>query len=125
MGFVRHQYSDYTRDSMTAAGTWLVMVNLRMIEPPGKLQSTMKSLKMHFITDIASYDVTNRLRLGGLYSLGLPGPVPLNIVNGALYRINQGVGLHLAVIGHPPAAVLPPRHTRRNAASLNPANWLR
>jgi hypothetical protein len=52
------------------------MVQLHQIQPPGKLQSTLLSLKMHFIHHVQDMDIMNQLQLGGVYSTMLAGLTP-------------------------------------------------
>jgi hypothetical protein len=74
-GYMFHQYSDYSRQNSSAVAAWTTMAQLCQIPPPGKLQSTLLGLKMHYIP-VGDMDVTNNLRLGGAFSTALVGPTP-------------------------------------------------
>lgn len=74
-GYVRHQYSDYRRPGSNPVVVWTTMVQLATIQPSGKLESTMISLKMHYFHHLNDMDVTNQLRLGGAFSTTLRVPL--------------------------------------------------
>jgi hypothetical protein len=57
------------------------MLQLRLIPPPGKLESTVLGLKMHCLEDES--DVTARVRLGGAFPPALRGPTPAALVPAA------------------------------------------
>jgi hypothetical protein len=65
------QYSDYRRPDSHLAEVWTVMVGLGQLPPLGKIQSTLRRLKMHHIHNLdvmdKVMDVTNQLRLGELF----------------------------------------------------------
>lgn len=121
-GFVHHQYSDQRQDNITALFTFLTMLRLVIILPLDKLPTTIKGLKMHYIDDMALFDVTDEVRLGGNVSPRLSGPAPRGLVHNLV-----GAG-HLLL--QPPGPVpqehpgVPPRHTRHNAASRNVNNYV-
>lgn len=107
-GFVRQQYSNYVLVNANPVFVWNVMVQLRLIRPPGKLESTLLGLKM-----CRSIDVTDRMQLGGAFSLVLRGPTPVGLVPD----------------GMDPAPVIPgpdfvrPSFTRPSAAADDPINY--
>jgi hypothetical protein len=91
------------------------MLLLPNIQPPGKLESTVRGLMMHFI-QFPVQDVTASIQLGGAFSTVLRGPTPLGLVN--------PVAAALAVPPViPPLPFFVPLHTRPSAAAMNPANW--
>ncbi|KIJ05311.1 hypothetical protein PAXINDRAFT_21416 [Paxillus involutus ATCC 200175] len=49
--FVRHGAIDWRRDDTDAVEVWMVMLDLRRISPPGKLESTIVGLRAHYIPD--------------------------------------------------------------------------
>lgn len=65
MGYIHHQYSDYSCDTTTALLTLTVMLGLRWIRPPVKLATTLKGVKMHFISDNSIWNMTEGMQLGG------------------------------------------------------------
>ncbi|KAG6380464.1 hypothetical protein JVT61DRAFT_8613 [Boletus reticuloceps] len=78
-GFRRLQYSDWVLDNSDAADTYWTMLNLLRLWPVGKLESTLKGLKAHHIPTW-ELDITEEVRLGGVYSPNLCGPTPVNLV---------------------------------------------
>ena len=109
--FVRLQKSDWVRDGTTAIQTFYTMLSLRGLRPHGKLQSTVQGLKMHRI-DNWLYDVSDEVRIGGIYAGQLAGPTPRGLVPPDVASIQPA--------GDFP---LPPRHTRPSIAALDPQNW--
>ncbi|TFK47239.1 hypothetical protein OE88DRAFT_1666604 [Heliocybe sulcata] len=79
-GFRKHQYSDFRRDGTSLLNTFLTMITLRVMAPPSKLATTLKGVKMHFISDMTICDQTRELRLGGRYARALEGPAPAALV---------------------------------------------
>ncbi|KIK80826.1 hypothetical protein PAXRUDRAFT_157605, partial [Paxillus rubicundulus Ve08.2h10] len=78
-GFQWLKYSDWICDPTNSADSYWTMLSLMQICPPGKLQSTVKGLKVHYI----SYwvlDVTHQVQLGGAFSPGLHGLTPAGLV---------------------------------------------
>ncbi|KIM56229.1 hypothetical protein SCLCIDRAFT_29768 [Scleroderma citrinum Foug A] len=73
-GYEQCQYSDWLNADTTAADTYMTMLSLMRIEPPGKLQSTLKGVKIHYLADPGGLDGTNTIELGGAYSMHLRGP---------------------------------------------------
>lgn len=57
------QYSDYSNPHTLPAVAWSTMVALCTINPPGKFESTVRSLKMHYI-DNPHCIVTEDVQLG-------------------------------------------------------------
>jgi hypothetical protein len=92
------------------------MVNLRNALPPGKLQSTIDGLKMHWISNLALFDVTADLRLGGVWSRALMGITPRNLVTPV-------IGLMLPPPVAPAAGFPLPQSTRPSPAAGKTANW--
>ena len=115
--FIRHQYGDYRRPNSHPVEVWIVMVSLGQIQPPGKIQSTIRGLKMHFIHDLNEMDVTEQLRLGGAFSPALLGPTPAALVA----RVPAGL-LHPAP-AIPGAGFVRPVGTRASAMADDPLNW--
>lgn len=111
------QYSDYSNPDVAPAFAWSTMVSLCNIQPPGKLQSTVRALKMHRIEDDVCI-VTDDIRLGGVYSLLLHGPTPRNLVTPAAAAVMNPAPAVLAV-----APVLP-CHTCPSIAATTAANWM-
>lgn len=108
--FRRLQGSDWVSDESDAVGAYWTMLSLIMIEPPGKLESTVKGLKAHHIPDW-TFDVTRLIRLGGQYSPSLQGPTPAGLVP-------QNVPAFV-----PEAMDILPRFTRVSLQAENPHNW--
>ncbi|KAH9045982.1 hypothetical protein EDB84DRAFT_1241695, partial [Lactarius hengduanensis] len=75
-GYVHHQYSDYRHPNSDPVIVWMDMVGLCRIWPPGKLESTLSGLKMHYIHHLHNMDVTEQVQLGGVCSTMLRGPTP-------------------------------------------------
>lgn len=114
-GFVRHQYSDYRRPNSQSALVWILMVQLPLlVQPPGKLESTVLGLKMHHIISLDEMDVGDKVRLGGQYSPSLRGPTPAGLVPAG--------GLATAPVIPGPHFVRP-AGTRSSAAANNPINY--
>lgn len=72
-GYEQCQYSDWLNVDTTAADTYMMMLSLMRIKPPGKLQSTLKGVKIYYLTDPGGLDGTNTIELGGAYSMHLWG----------------------------------------------------
>ncbi|KAF8440921.1 hypothetical protein L210DRAFT_870531 [Boletus edulis BED1] len=66
------QYSNWYLSDTNAMNAYWSMLSLVWIQPLGKLQSTIKGLKMHQTND-EFFDVTNNIQLGDLYSTTLQG----------------------------------------------------
>lgn len=116
-GFHRHQYSDYRRDNFGPIRTWLLMYILSQIRPPGKLQSTVLSLKMHHIPYLDDMDITNRLQFGGAHSTRLLGPTPA----GLIAQIPDGLLNPAPLVPGP--GYIRPVHTRSSPNANNPMNY--
>ena len=110
-GYVRHQYSDYRRPNSNPMVVWTDMVGLCLIQPPGKLQSTVLGLKMHFYPHFHQMDVTDQVQLGGAFSHGILGPTPQALV--ALAQVPPGFLIPPPVI--PGAGFVRPVDTRPSA----------
>ena len=87
------------------------MVSLMDIEPLGKFQSTLKSVKVHYLADPAGLDGTDSIRLGGVYSPHLRGPTPAHLVPGNVPAVAPQVLQGL------------PRYTKASAMALEVNNW--
>ncbi|KIL60307.1 hypothetical protein M378DRAFT_180510 [Amanita muscaria Koide BX008] len=111
------EYSDYRRPNSNPVAVWMVMVQLCRIQPPGKLQSTLLSLKMHYIHHLNDMDVTNQLQLGRAFSTTLAGPTPQALVA----QVPPGVLNPPPVI--PGAGFVRPVHTRPSAMADDPNNY--
>jgi hypothetical protein len=84
-----------------------------------KLETTMRSLKIHYYSNLYLSDVTHFVWIGRPFSRQLRGPVPLNL-------LPPGVAV-IGVNGRPPA---PPglnfhllKFTRMSVDSGNLINW--
>ncbi|KAH0826503.1 hypothetical protein J3R83DRAFT_5508 [Lanmaoa asiatica] len=66
---------------------------------------------MHRIDDWI-YDVSNHIRLGGVYARELAGPTPRGLVPPDILSVQP-----------PGDFPLPPQHTRHSVAALDPENW--
>ena len=109
-GFARLQKSDWYRNDTDVTTSYYTMLGLMNIPPPGKLQTTIKGLKMHRINDWM-FDVTQDIRLGGRYAPTLEGLTPRALVP-------------FDVPGaQPPPNFIIPAHTGDSAAARKPANW--
>ena len=108
-GFVRQQYSEYRLLNTEAVVVWNVMIQLRLIRPPGKFESTLLGLKLYR----SLFDITNQMRLGGEFSQVLRGPTPAGLVPA----------------GMNPAPVIPgpdfvrPVSTKPSVAANDPINY--
>ena len=61
------------------------------INPPGKLQSTLKGIKVHYLAHPRGLDGSDAMRLGGAYSLHLRGPTPVSEVSNNLVSSRERV----------------------------------
>ena len=109
MGFTHAQYSHWIKNT-NALDAYISMLSLMDIEPPGKFQSTLKSVKIHHQAH-PDLDGTNAIRLGGIYSPDLLGPTPAHLVPENVPSIPPQVLQEL------------PRHTRVSAMALDANNW--
>jgi hypothetical protein len=91
------------------------MLALTMIDPPGKLQSTVIGLKMFYIHHPHQMDITDNVRLGGAFSTFLLGPTPAELVPPGMNPQPQRPD---------PNTFVRPANTRASAASDNHRNWL-
>jgi hypothetical protein len=117
LGFVRHQYSDYRCVAPRhPIFVWTSMIHLVHIAPPGRLQTNLLSLKMHYLPFMNEMDVTVRVRLGGDISDTLLGATPVGLIPDD-------------VLEQEPAPVIPgpdfirPRYTRASAQADDPMNY--
>ena len=121
MGFYRHQYSDYRSDNITGMTAWFSAVFLKFINPPMKLETTLLGLKVHHYSNLNILDLTAFMRLGGVLSSRLRGPIPAHLLN--------PVGPVMGVNGGPPVPPLLvnfqlPRYSRQSFNSVNPHNYV-
>ena len=93
------------------------MIQLSEIQPPGKLQPTLISLKMHYIQHQNDMDVLNQLQLGGVFSTTLWGPTPATLVA----QVPAGILNPVPVIPGP--GFIRPHHTRPSAVADDPNNY--
>ncbi|KAI6009752.1 hypothetical protein BKA83DRAFT_4070271 [Pisolithus microcarpus] len=108
--FARLQKSDWVREDTDAITTYYTMLMLCNIPPPGKLQSTVKGLKMHKIESLC-YDISQDIRLGGRYATTLEGLTLSALVPANVPSVE------------PLDDFLLPRYTQRSDAALDAANW--
>ena len=90
------------------------------IPPPGKLQSTLIGLKMHYIPHFEDMDVTNQLRLGrlgGEFSTTLRGPTPAALV----FDLPAGALIPVPLIPGP--GFVRPVYTRPSDMADDPGNY--
>ncbi|KAH9039293.1 hypothetical protein EDB85DRAFT_1859853 [Lactarius pseudohatsudake] len=116
-GYVRHQYSDYRRPNSDPVAVWMDMVGLCQIPPPGKLESTLSGLKMHYVHHLHDMDVTQQLQLGGAFSETLRGPTPVALVD------QVPAGLLNPAPAIPGAGFVRPVHTRPSAMADDLNNY--
>lgn len=107
--FAKCQYSDYVRPATDAIQTWFVMCNLFNIRPAGKLESTIKQLKMHHFPNYGVMEVTNDFQLGGQHAMILRGPT-------LAARVPPGIA---GAIPPPGTPGIPPVATRHSVNALN------
>lgn len=118
-GFVRHQYSDWVRANTTSAHCWLVMFSLENIQPPHKLSSTVRGLRMSRIDLFATMDITDSIKIGGAHNTQLRGPVPAGLVAPAI----AAGQMNPIPVPPVPALFVRPVDSRPGGAD-NPANFL-
>ena len=106
------QYSDWINEETTAGEAYMTMVSLMSINPPGKLQSMLKGVKIHYLAHPRGLDGTDAIRLGGAYSLNLVGPTPARLVPENVVAVAPQVPLQQL-----------PRFTKPSQGALNPNNW--
>lgn len=92
-------------------------MQLSVIQPPGKLESTLINLKMHYIHHQSDMDVTNQLWLGGAFSTTLQGPTPAALIA----QVPAGILNPVPVIPSP--GFVRPAHTRPSTAADDPNNY--
>jgi virulence-associated protein VapD len=112
-GFLREQYSIWQVDT-TALFAWNTMLATRRIRPLGILATVVRRLQMFHVTPHI-FIVTNRIRLGGVFSPTLLGPTPSLLAQG---------------MGAPPPPNWPngpadhlPLSVRNVQSSMNPNSW--
>ncbi|RDB26647.1 hypothetical protein Hypma_005552 [Hypsizygus marmoreus] len=119
--FTRDQYSDYRAVGVSALVTWQTMWQLRNIQPPMKLQSTILGLKMQFYHFAHLFNITQDMQLGGAGAPTLLGPVPANLVLQAPLHGNLAPApVPLAAAPNPL-----PVHTRPSQNAGNAITWMR
>jgi hypothetical protein len=92
------------------------MLRLRGILPPGKLETTIRGLKMGHYDNFAIFDVTADVKIGGRFSPALRGPTPHNLVT--------AVGVVPAPVPVIDPRAIPPFQTRHSAAANQLRNYL-
>ena len=117
MAGVCHQYSDYCCPNLNPVAMWVVMVQFCLIQPPGKLQSTLHGLIMHYIHHLNNMDITHQVWLGGAFSTTLTGPTPYGLVA----QVPPGMLNPPPVVPH--AGFIRPLHTRPSAMADDPNNY--
>jgi hypothetical protein len=96
---------------------WNTALSLLTIDPPGKFESTVRRLKIHYTPNIALSDVTIDCQLGGVFAPALRGPTPLGLVT-------QLAPALLPASAIPNAAIFQlPDDTGDSPAALLVANW--
>ena len=106
------QYSDWINENTTAISAYLSMLSLTRMEPPGKFQSTVKNVKVHYIAH-RGLNGSDAIRLGGVHSLHLRGPTPARLVPGNV----------VAAVPHWAQMQQLPRFTRESQPALDRNNW--
>ncbi|KAI0329525.1 hypothetical protein GY45DRAFT_1415757, partial [Cubamyces sp. BRFM 1775] len=125
-GFHQHQYSDYCCPNTAAEYAFVTALWLSSICLPSKLSTTVRGLKIHYISDLNLLDITCHVKLGGNVARKLAGPAPRQLAQRLEFQAIQA-GQNLSA---PPQPVLPghpgvpPFATRRNQQTLNVANYL-
>jgi hypothetical protein len=120
MGFHRHQYSDYRSDNITGVNAWLCALFLKFIDPPMKFETTILGLKVHYYSNLHLLDFTNHVRIGGVLSSHLRGPIPASLLPAGAVVVGMNGGPPV----HPFHNFQLPKHTRPSAQSVDPNNWL-
>ncbi|KAI6102922.1 hypothetical protein F5141DRAFT_1008128 [Pisolithus sp. B1] len=108
--FIHLQKSDWICENMDAITTYYTMLMLCTILPSGKLQSTVRGLKMHKI-ESHYYDISQDICLGGQYAIMLKGLTPSTLVPANVPSVE------------PPDNFLLPCYTQHSDAASNAANW--
>ncbi|KAI6035321.1 hypothetical protein F5J12DRAFT_778789 [Pisolithus orientalis] len=110
-GFERLQYSDWVCDNIDTVGAYWTMLSLMGICPPGKFQSMVKSVKIHYISNW-EFNATQGIQLGGGYSHMLQGMTPVGLVPP---EVPAAVPLHM------PQRL--PQFTKQSEEAMNMNNW--
>ena len=92
-----------------AVVVWNIMIQLRLIRPPGKFELTLLGLKLYR----SLFDITNQMRLGGEFSQVLRGPTPAGLVP---------AGMNPALVIPGPDFVWP-ASTKPSVAANDPVNY--
>lgn len=109
-GFHQVQYSIWACDNIDVVDAYWLMLGLLDARPPSKLESTIKGLSLHHVSDWV-FNVTDEIQVGGAYSPRLRGPTPAGLVP-------PDVPAAL-----PPLPWWPPLHTQQSEPAMNVANW--
>lgn len=120
MGFRRHQYSDYRADNISGANAWFAAFLLKLIDPPMKLETTLLGLKVHHYPQLNLLDMTDFMRIGGILSRQLRGPIPASLLPPGMMIVGMNGGIPV-----PPVNFQLPKYSRVSPESLNPNNWRR
>jgi hypothetical protein len=104
----------YCLGNSNPVAVWITMIQLCQIKPPGKLESTLLGLKMHYIYHLQDMDVTNQLQLGGAFSPALRGLTPTALVPARILVPGPVI---------PGPSFVRPVHTRPSAMANDPNNY--
>lgn len=119
--FIPAQYSDYMSAYPCGAYfCWYTMFTMMSIPPPGRMETTVKKLRMHSIVELGLQDVSNKVKLGGVYSRHIRGPMPLNLVTPVVQNLDPQ---DLPIVNPVQQHLLPPVGTRPTAMALHAYNW--
>jgi len=83
-----------------------------------KLETTVLGLKMQYYHNLAIFDITQDIQIGGAGAPQLLAPTPANLVPAGV----AVVGMQGGVPAAPPNIQLP-TFTRLSVNSMNPVNW--
>ncbi|KAL4077896.1 hypothetical protein J3A83DRAFT_4087190 [Scleroderma citrinum] len=109
--FMQLQKSDWHWEDTDALMMYYMMLGLQNIPPLGRLQSTVKGLKMHQINDWV-FDVTADIQLGGQYATMLEGHTPSGLVPPTIPCV-EPTAVNFRV----------PKYTCPSPAAHNTVNW--
>jgi hypothetical protein len=117
-GFTRSQYSDWISiQPVTIGYTWLTVISLMTLSPPGKFESTLRRLKIHYTPNILLSDLTIPCQLGGAFAPILRGPTPLGLVTQLAPALLPTSAIPIA------ATFQLPVHTRPSATAQQVVSW--
>ncbi|KAG6852142.1 hypothetical protein C0991_002651, partial [Blastosporella zonata] len=114
--------------NVPALGAWVIMWMLcsnNIIVPDGICPTILGEIKLHYIDDLALWDITNHVKLGAEGNPVILGPIPRNLVTEAMYLHPQLSNRDGAPPSNPaPGNFIIPPYTRRTRASASVINWL-